>query len=64
MARKIKVLPNPGSKEAVKIGCTCAVLDNHYGAGIYGGRGGTFWVSASCPLHGDVRSKIVSEEGN
>ena len=26
---------NPGSREAVKAGCTCPVLDNEYGEGAY-----------------------------
>jgi len=53
--------PNPGSPEAVTAGCTCAVMDNHYGKGFpYGGNGPCFYVSADCPLHGKNKS---SEEG-
>lgn len=27
-------VPNPGSDEAVERGCTCPVIDNHYGSGV------------------------------
>ena len=43
----------PGSPEAVKAGCTCAVMDNHHGEGVPmrdGKRG--FYLNADCPLHG------------
>jgi hypothetical protein len=29
--------PNPGSEEAVKIGCSCPRMDNAYGRGYLGG---------------------------
>ena len=46
--------PNPGSAEAIDLGCTCPVIDNSYGAG--SGRlndDGTvaFWITEGCPLH-------------
>lgn len=41
--------PNPGSKEARALGCTCPVIDNHHGHGA----DGYFWVSENCPLHGE-----------
>lgn len=44
--------PNPGSDEAVKAGCTCARMDNHYGKGIPSKDGPLFWISGGCPLHG------------
>lgn len=45
-------VPNPGSNEAIKMGCTCAVIDNYFGAGFqYGGVDPSFWISADCPLH-------------
>lgn len=45
--------PNPGSDEAVKLGCRCPVLDNAHGQGAYGTSGGAavFWVNNDCPLH-------------
>lgn len=47
--------PNPGSKEAIKAGCSCPCLDNGHGNGC--GRKDTdgtplFWISAACPIHG------------
>jgi predicted CXXCH cytochrome family protein len=49
--------PNPGSREAVALGCTCAVMDNHHGAGFPWGPEGKicFWMDTDCPLHGAVR---------
>ena len=45
-------IPNPGSKEAIEQGCTCAVLDNYNGKGFpYQGRT-CFYINESCPLHG------------
>lgn len=41
----------PGSREAVERGCTCPVIDNHYGRGIPGGQGLKWWISETCPLH-------------
>lgn len=45
--------PNPGSKEAVEQGCTCPVIDNHYGHGFKTSENGSpnFYVSNNCPLH-------------
>lgn len=48
---KKKKDPNPGSKEAIAVGCTCPVMDNHYGAG-YGGQEGVFAYIQTCPIHG------------
>jgi len=42
--------PNPGSKEAQDKGCTCPILDNHYGQGV--GDPPQFWMNGDCPLHG------------
>lgn len=44
--------PNPGSEKAVKQGCTCAVIDNHYGKGFpWGDTKQAFWITEGCPLH-------------
>jgi len=44
--------PNPGSEEAVALGCVCPVLDNCRGQGVPDGEGGVaFWFTANCPLH-------------
>jgi hypothetical protein len=46
-------MTNPGSAEAVALGCTCPVLDNAHGAGYM--RRGTdapvFIFSGACSLH-------------
>ena len=52
--KKVK-LPNPGSDEALDMGCTCPVLDNGHGRGSgYINEDGVpaFWTNADCPLHG------------
>ncbi len=42
--------PPPGSPEAVKLGCTCPVMDNANGKG-YMGYAGFYVYSSDCPLH-------------
>lgn len=43
---------NPGSKEALELGCTCPVWDNYNGGGfIWFGTEGFFYISEDCPLH-------------
>jgi hypothetical protein len=42
--------PNPGSDEAIKLGCKCPVLDNAHGRG-YMGVAGTFVYVEGCPVH-------------
>jgi hypothetical protein len=46
--------PNPGSNEAIALGCTCPVMDNGHGQGFPwpGTEGPSFWVNADCPVHG------------
>ena len=39
-------LPNPGSREALALGCLCPILDNSHGTGP-----GPFWISSDCDLH-------------
>lgn len=50
---------NPGNDEAIKAGCTCAVMDNCHGEGIPTRIGKKtevcFWISADCPIHGKVK---------
>jgi hypothetical protein len=41
--------PNPGSDEAIKLGCTCPILDNFHGAGLDDGK--YFWYDENCPVH-------------
>nr|DAG02338.1 MAG TPA: hypothetical protein [Myoviridae sp. ctRci5] len=47
-------IPNPGSDAAIKMGCTCPVLDNARGKGIMGdGEKHGYWITSDCLLHGD-----------
>lgn len=53
--------PNPGSKEARDLGCTCPVLDNAHGRGYMGGakdtNGDTVFVyRAGCVVHDPIVS--------
>lgn len=45
LSRKNK--PNPGSIEALDMGCSCPRMDNNFGEG----NNGEFWISANCHLH-------------
>ncbi len=44
-------IPNPGSKQAIKVGCNCPTMDNANGEGI-GALGDEFWITGDCLLHG------------
>jgi len=44
--------PNPGSRTASEMGCTCPTIDNRHGLGAYNGKPGQFWINERCPLHG------------
>lgn len=49
---------NPGSPDAVDMGCRCPIMDNHYGRGIpCGDDEPKFWVTPNCPLHGKGGAK-------
>ena len=50
MSDTASAVPNPGSQEAISRGCTCPVIDNHYGRGYYG-QPGVFVYVEGCPLH-------------
>jgi len=49
MPKRIKP-PNPGSPAALKLGCTCPVLDNRSGKGC-ADRTNIFWIDTNCPIH-------------
>lgn len=52
--------PNPGSDEAISLGCTCLVLDNAHGKGNgYLKTDGSpmFWINADCPMHGSPQAQ-------
>lgn len=44
------VKPNPGSKEAGDLGCSCPIIDNNYGHGHHGVEG-EFVINMDCKLH-------------
>jgi len=46
-----RVIPNPGSDEAIRQGCSCPVMDNCHGWGTLMYGEGTFWFDPKCPLH-------------
>lgn len=54
-------IPNPGSPEAVKMGCRCPVLDNGHGWGSMYGEG-TFWIVQNCPVHSVQYAAIVQSK--
>ena len=54
--RMPKEISPPGSDSAIKMGCTCPVLDNEHGLG-YMGIKGKYVMTKGCPLH-DPDSKI------
>ncbi len=46
----MKKKPNPGSDEAIKQGCICAVLDNNHGKWAPYPPDG-WWITEGCPVH-------------
>ena len=46
--------PNPGSKEAIAMGCRCPALDNAHGAGFPWGGKQSFYISELCKLHAQM----------
>lgn len=44
--------PNPGSDEAVALGCCCARIDNANGRGIILNGKRVWWIDDECPIHG------------
>lgn len=48
-------IPNPGSEAAGEAGCTCPVIDNHYGNGRPGPNGRRVFIYVEgCPVHTDT----------
>ena len=55
--------PNPGSKEAIKLGCTCPRMDNGHGKGAYTDKEGPkFWIDIDCPIHGPKKGEGNGEK--
>ena len=56
-------MDNPGSKEAIKKGCTCSAFGNDYGKGVkVGGKEPLFQKNEHCPLHG-VEAEMEKSKG-
>ncbi len=58
--------PNPGSEEALALGCTCPFGDNCGGRGAWGtdtkpDNEKVFWKSGNCPLHGTEAAEALSQ---
>ena len=53
--------PNPGSDEAIDLGCCCPILDNEHGKGAYGD-GKMFWYAEGCPVHAPNKISTRSED--
>lgn len=60
MNDRTSAVPNPGTWAARDIGCICAVIDNHYGAG-YRGQEGVFLYRADCPVHSPATAPATKE---
>lgn len=52
--------PNPGSDDAIEMGCTCPILDNGHGRGSYYGKD-VFIYADGCPVHKWPEDEDVSE---
>ena len=48
--------PNPGSFEAIAMGCLCPIVDNLRGQTPAWGH--DWWIDDRCPLHGDGRDPV------
>jgi len=57
---KAEPIPNPGSEEAIDLGCSCPIMDNSYGEG-YMGMEGVFVYNAGCSLHGESLRGVMDE---
>jgi hypothetical protein len=59
MKKKIKPkIPNPGSDEALDLGCTCPVMDNGHGKGYMKIKKQLFFViQDNCPIHNTLIRK-------
>lgn len=55
-------MPNPGSNEAISLGCTCPVLDNGHGDEDLGRIRG-FYITHGCPVHHPLESQQKRGEG-
>lgn len=47
-----EITPNPGSPQAVELGCLCPVMDNNHGDGFLCDGQEAFYYNEYCALHG------------
>ena len=40
-------IPNPGSDEAIDLGCICPIVQNYFGKAPFG----RFIINSQCPIH-------------
>ncbi len=56
-------IPNPGSKEAIDLGCICPRMDNSSGSGAFIMDGELqFWYTLGCPIHTADIEEIEEDE--
>lgn len=49
-------IPNPGSQEAKAMGCTCPVVDNNHGRGLFNFGEEFGWVvNQDCAIHTEIQ---------
>jgi len=54
--------PNPGSPDAVALGCLCPVMDNNHGKWAPYPPGG-WWITAGCPVHARKLTRAEATDG-
>ena len=58
-----KHIPTPGSDEAIKVGCTCPVMDNCHGKGFIWDNELCFVYNVDCPVHNEEYFNREDEQG-
>jgi len=51
---KMNKPPNPGSDEAIKLGCICPIADNNNGKGLEINGQIVFWHTYGCEVHKEI----------
>lgn len=52
-------MPNPGTPEAVALGCHCPIYDNRHGVEVPGHEG--WWIVLGCPVHAPTETAVVDD---
>ena len=55
--------PNPGTPEAIVLGCICSVLDNNHGEGMMIDGVQYFWYTEGCPVHNGEKDDSEQKRG-